>query len=102
MIFHTVMFTWVDGVTDDDVAGLEAALRADVANFPSVTFYACGSDIGLDAKADSFAIIAGAETVDDLKVYLNDEGHKAIAAEWKRLIATLHIVEFESDTYLNG
>lgn len=102
MIFHTVMFTWVAGVTEEDVAGLEAALRADVANFPSVTFYACGTDLGLDAKADAFAIVAGAETVDDLKIYLDDEGHKAIATQWKRLIATRHIVEFESETYLNG
>ena len=101
MIFHTVLFTWVDGVTDDDVRGLEDDLRTDVANFPQVKFYACGTDLGLDANPDAFGIIAGADNADDLKAYLNDEGHKAIAGKWKRLVATRHIVEFSSDAYLN-
>lgn len=101
MKFHTVLFTWVDGVTDADVAGLERALRDDVANFPEITFYACGVDMGVNPGADSFAIVAGAETAHALNSYLNDEGHQAIAAQWKHLIATRHAVEFNSDKTLN-
>jgi hypothetical protein len=96
------MFTWVDGVTDEEVKELEADLRADVASFPQVKFYACGTDLELDANADAFAVVAGADSVEDLKTYLDDEGHKAIVSKWKRLFATRNVVEFNSNMYLNG
>lgn len=102
MIFHTVLFNFVEGVTESDVQGLEDALRADVANFPDVTFYACGPDLGVSPGSDQFAIVAGAATAEDLEHYLNDPGHKAIAAEWKHLVATRHAVEFKSVKYLNS
>ncbi|MDH6207110.1 Dabb family protein [Aurantimicrobium minutum] len=101
MIFHTVLFNFVENVTSENIQGLEDALRADVANFPQVTFYACGRDLGVSAGSDQFAIVAGAETAKDLEDYLNDPGHKAIAAEWKHFVATRHAVEFESKKYLN-
>lgn len=101
MIFHTVVFNFVEDVTDDDVIALEVALRKDVAHFPEVTFYACGTDLGVNPGGDQFAIVAGAETQEQLNHYLHDPGHQAIVAEWKHLIATRHAVEFESAKYLN-
>lgn len=101
MFFHSVLFTFKEGVTDEELAGLEAALREDVSNFPEVTFYACGTDLGQESGNDEFAIVAGAETKAQLDHYLNDPGHKAIAAEWKHLVATRHLVEFESQKFHN-
>ena len=97
MIFHIATFTWTDTATRRDVDELEAALRADVENFPAITAYACGSDLGIRDGSKGFAIVAGAASAQLLKGYLDDEGHKAIALKWRRFIATKHSVEFESE-----
>jgi hypothetical protein len=97
MIFHIATFTWKDTATQRDIEELEAALRADVMAFPDVTVYACGSDLGIRSGSEGFAIVAGAETAEALKGYLDDDGHKAIAVQWRDFIATKHSVEFESE-----
>jgi len=101
MIIHVATFTWKDTATVRDIDELEAALRADVDSFPAISYYACGSDLGIRPGSDGFAIVAGAASADDLKGYLDDEGHKAIASKWKKFIATKHSVEFESDGAAN-
>jgi len=96
MIFHIVTFTWTDDTTVRDIEALEAALRADVQSFPAITVYACGADLGIRAGSEGFAIVAGAETAEQLNAYLDDDGHKAISSKWKQFIATKRSVEFSS------
>lgn len=102
MIFHIATFTWNDTAKARDIEELEAALRLDVENFPAVTLYACGSDLGIRLGSEGFAIVAGAASAEELTGYLDDEGHKAIASKWKDFIATKHSVEFESDVFIDS
>lgn len=97
MIFHIATFTWTDTATVRDIDELETALRTDVENFPAIKIYACGSDLGIRSGSEGFAIVAAAETAEQLKGYLDDEGHKAIASQWRQFIATKHSVEFDSE-----
>lgn len=96
MIFHTVIFDFIDSVTDEDLDGLTHALTQDVARFADVTFYACGKNIEMYPGTSQYSIVAGAQTAEQLKHYLEDAGHKAIVADWKSLVASRRAVEFES------
>ena len=78
MILHLVTFTWKPTVTDADVEGLTAALRAMAAGIPEVRSYVCGPNLRLRPGAD-YAVAAVVDDEAGLSAYLDSEAHQQVS-----------------------
>jgi len=98
MLRHTVLFTWADGVTDEQVDAMAAVLDARVAPIDTIGEYRHGRDLGLtDGNAD-YAIVADFANQSDYIVYRDHPDHVAVIAESiKPLIAQRMAVQYETD-----
>lgn len=97
MLRHTVLFTWSDGVTDDQVSAMADALDARVAPIDTIVAYRHGPDLGLaDGNAD-YAIVADFANEADYVVYRDHPEHVAVIAESiKPLVAQRMAVQYDT------
>lgn len=97
MITHVAEFTWREGVTDEQIAEVSAALATLPAIIPSLVSYRFGRDEGLAAGNADFAVVASFDDVDGWRAYDTDAEHSRIRAEIiKPLIAQRAALQFES------
>jgi hypothetical protein len=97
VITHVAAFTWREGVTDDQIAAVEAGLATLPARIPSLASYRFGRDAGLSAGNADFAVVASFDDVDGWRAYDTDPEHSRIRAEIiKPLIAQRAALQFES------
>lgn len=81
MILHAVIFTWKDGVTPTDVAGVSAALkdmRPSVAGLVSLDH---GPDLALRPANGSYFLSARFENEAAWRTYQANPAHKGVVAE---------------------
>lgn len=81
MILHLVTFTWKPTVTEEDVEGLTASLRAMAAAIPEVRSYVCGTNLRLRPGAD-YAVAAVVDDEAGLSAYLDSEAHRRTYTDW--------------------
>ena len=88
MILHLALFTWKEEVTDDDVAGLTAALRAMAGQIPELVSYECGPNLRLRPGAD-YAVAALVADEAALAAYIDSDAHAEVYRQHlSRMIAT--------------
>lgn len=76
-----MVFRWNDGVTDEQVAELTAALTALPAVVGTVTDYRVGVDIGENETSADYAVVADFATVDDYRAYRDHPEHQRVVTE---------------------
>jgi hypothetical protein len=81
VILHVATFRWKPTVTEEDVAGLTADLRAMARSIPEIRSYVCGTNLRLRPGAD-FAVAAVVEDEAGLSAYLDSEAHRQVYADW--------------------
>ena len=81
MILHLVTFTWKPTVTEEDIGGLTASLRAMAAAIPEVRSYVCGPNLRLRPGAD-YAVAAVVDDEAGLSAYLDSAAHQQTYADW--------------------
>ncbi len=78
MILHLAAFTWIDTVTDDDVAALTAALTEMASGIPELRSYIAGPNLRVRPSTADYAVAAIVDDEDALAGYLDHPAHKAV------------------------
>ena len=98
MIRHVSVITFVDDVSDAEVAAIEAALAELPARLPQLRAYAFGRDLQLADTNASFAVVADFDDVAGYEAYRDDPEHRRILAEMiKPLMSARAAVQYEVD-----
>lgn len=91
MIRHVAMMRWHEDTTDEQIAQVEAALATMPGLIPQIKAYAFGSDLELSEGTADFVVVADFASVEDYKIYSDDQRHKDII--------TAHILPIVDQTY---
>lgn len=78
MILHLATFTWIDSVTDDDVAAATAALIEMSHGIPELRSYLAGPNLRVRPSAADYAVAALVDDEAALETYLDHPAHKAV------------------------
>jgi hypothetical protein len=78
MIVHVTTFTWVDGVTADDVERLEVALGRLPSVIDVLKGYSFGANLGLRPGTADFVVVALLERPEDVAGYLDHPEHREL------------------------
>lgn len=96
MIRHIAMFKFKDGVTQEQVDELTAALMALPPVITEIEAYACGPDLGLVDETWDYVVTADFATPDGYRVYADHPTHVEAAVNVaKPLMAASQRVQFE-------
>lgn len=77
-LLHVVAFSWKAPMPSEQLADLEAALRALAATTSGVETYDVGRDLGLRETNADFGVVARFTGVAAFESYMNDPTHRAI------------------------
>ena len=80
-IRHVVMFTWAEGVDDEHVATVSAALDGLPAAVPSIKQYVHGPDLGLSEGNFDYAVVADFDDEAGYVAYRDDATHQQLIAD---------------------
>jgi hypothetical protein len=69
MIRHVAMFTFVDGVTDDDVRAIDEGLAGLPGVIDAIRSYSFGRDLGFSDTNYDYAVVGEFDSRADLDVY---------------------------------
>ena len=95
MILHLACFDFVERTTEEDVAGLTAALEEMAASLPVVRFYRCGANLRLRPGAD-FGVVAVLDDPSGLEAYLGSDAHAVVQDTWiSWMVAERHAVQLD-------
>lgn len=78
---HVVVFRWIDGISDDHVERVTAALSALPGSIPEIRHYTFGPDLGLNVDGFDFAVVGDFDSVDDYLVYRDHPEHRRVITE---------------------
>ncbi len=78
---HVAVFRWKDGVGDDDVARIDAALAALPAQIPSLRAYHHGADLGLGEGRWGYGIVAECDDAEGWRAYDAHPAHQQVVVE---------------------
>jgi hypothetical protein len=96
MIAHIVTFTWREGVTPEDTAGLADKLSSMAAGIPEVLFYRAGPNLHLRPKGADFAVLAVVADKAGLDAYLDAPAHvEAVATGITPNLGTRQAVQLD-------
>lgn len=96
MIAHIVTFSWREGVTSADTAGLAEALKTMAAGIPEVLFYRCGENLRLRPNGADFAVLAAVADQAGLDAYLDAPAHvEAVATGIAPYLGTRQAVQLD-------
>jgi hypothetical protein len=96
MIRHVVVFEFGPGLPAGQVARITAALDELAVRLPMLREYHYGPDLGLPAGGGDYAIAALVDDQAAFESYLDDAGHRRVAAELIDPYArTIVAVQFE-------
>jgi Stress responsive A/B Barrel Domain len=94
MIRHVALLNFKPGITSEQVAGFERALRA--LHIPGLIKMSCGPDLALQDGNMKFVIVADLEDVAAYHRYDTDEEHARIRREYASpLTESVHRAQFE-------
>jgi hypothetical protein len=77
-ILHLAAFTWLDGVTADDVVALTTALEAMAEGIPELRSYRCGENLRLRPGGADFGVAAIVDDEAALAAYLDSPAHAEV------------------------
>lgn len=80
MIMHLAIFSWREGTTAEDIAGVDAALARMPAAVPALREYYFGANLGLRPGTADFAVVAVLEQA-ELNSYLDHPEHQRVVRE---------------------
>lgn len=80
MFRHCVMFKWADDATDEAKAEVSAGLDG-LAAMDCCADYRHGPDAGVSDGNWDYVAVGDFASVDDYKIYANDEVHQALIAD---------------------
>ena len=84
MFRHVVMFRWIDGVTDAQVAAISDALLKLPSIIPEMRAYWVGSDAALTDGNYDYVVVADFDDADGWRAYRDNPEHQRIAVEMIR------------------
>ena len=98
-VTHVALFTWKPGTTDQQVQELTDALSALPALIADIRSYRYGSDAGVAAVNDRFAVVAEFDDLGAYSRYAADPRHREVIEQVLRpLMATRHAVQLVEPT----
>jgi len=96
VIRHVSVITFVDDVSEAEVAAIEAALAELPARLPQLRAYTFGRDLVLADTNASFAVVADFDDIAGYEAYRGDPEHQRILAELiKPLMSARAAVQYE-------
>ncbi|HXW47044.1 MAG TPA: Dabb family protein [Streptosporangiaceae bacterium] len=84
MIRHVVLFTWSEGMTDEQEQQLAAELNALAPTLPGVRSYRAGQDAGLIEGNFDFAVVGDFDDAASYLAYRDHPAHQDIIARLSR------------------
>lgn len=82
LVLHLALFTWREGVTDEQVAGLTADLEVMAASIEEIVQYSCGPNLGITPSTADFVVAAAVVDAAGLAAYLSHPLHRAAQETW--------------------
>ncbi|MCZ7532224.1 MAG: Dabb family protein [Acidimicrobiia bacterium] len=96
MIRHVVFFEFKDGVSQEDIEEMEAALKALPDAIDTIEAYTVGPDIGLSESAVDFAVVADFATPEGYLAYRSHPAHVAAVESFVNpIVARISRIQFE-------
>lgn len=96
MIRHVVFFEFKDGVSQEDIEAMEAALNALPDRIDSVEAYTVGRDVGLSDVAVDFAVVADFATPEGYLEYRSHPAHLEVVETYvSPIVARFSRIQFE-------
>ncbi|PSK89128.1 stress responsive alpha/beta barrel protein [Murinocardiopsis flavida] len=93
-IRHIALFRWADGVTEDQVAGVAAALSVLPAAVPQLQAYAFGPDVGISEGAYDFGVVADVADPEGFAGYRDHPEHQKALGVILPLLADRAAIQF--------
>jgi hypothetical protein len=78
---HVATFTFVDDVTEEQIASVTAALEALPDAIPEIEAFTCGPDAGLNDGNAHYSVVADFPSIDAYLTYRDHPAHRAVLAE---------------------
>ena len=78
MILHIATFRWKDGVKEQNIAELTAALLEMAAGIPEIRSYTAGTNLHLRPGGSDYGVAAILDDAAGLDTYLDHPAHKAV------------------------
>ncbi|MCX7619608.1 MAG: Dabb family protein [Acidimicrobiales bacterium] len=97
MFCHVALFRWNDGVTDEQIAAVEAALAELPSRIQSLRGYRFGRDAGINDGNYDFAVVADFDDPDGYRAYRDHPAHRALLADRiQPILAARAAVQFDA------
>jgi hypothetical protein len=94
---HAVLFRFVDGVTDEQVAALGEGLAGLPPRIAEIRDYSFGSDLGLASTTWDYAVVADFDSAEDYTTYRDHPDHRTIVTELVEPISVERVaVQFQT------
>jgi hypothetical protein len=81
MFRHIVLLTWTPEATEEQQAGVAAALRELPGLIPEIRSYVIGPDAGINQGNASFGVVADFDSAEDYVVYRDHPAHHKVITE---------------------
>jgi len=81
MLRHVVLFTWNEGVTDEQVQLVSEGLAGLPGVIPQIKHYHHGPNVGPSDRNFDYAVVGDFESFDDYVVYRDNNIHQQVIAE---------------------
>jgi Stress responsive A/B Barrel Domain len=94
---HVATFTFVEGVTEEQIANVTAGLAALPDTIPEIDGFTFGPDIGLNDGNAHYSVVADFASIDAYLAYRDHPAHEAVLADRIRpILVTRAAVQFFS------
>jgi hypothetical protein len=92
---HVATFTFVDGVTEEQIADVTAGLEGLPDAIPEIEAFTFGPDAGLNDGNAHYSVVADFASIDAYLAYRDHPAHRAVLAERIRpILAARAAVQF--------
>ncbi len=92
---HAVLFTWIDGVTPEQIDALKQGLARLPVAIPEIRDYRFGADLGINPGNAAFAVVADFDSTDDYLAYRDHPAHRELIATYVTpIVASRLAVQF--------
>lgn len=92
---HVATFTFVEGVTEDQIAAVTAGLASLPDEIPDIEALSFGPDAGLNDGNAHYSVVADFPSIDAYLAYRDHPAHRAVLAERIRpILAARAAVQF--------
>jgi hypothetical protein len=88
---HVSTFTFVDGVTEEQIANVTAGLEGLPDAIPEIEAFTCGPDAGLNEGNAHYSVVADFASIDAYLTYRDHPAHQAVLADRIRPILAARV-----------